>query len=312
MSKTQLENRYQVLAAGHERGTRNKKQFNCRGGEFRRVRAPSRRLCFPGIKVGEKSSRANLHPPSKTFVSILPSRYKGYPAKDIQIISDNLYEISQRFRGMGKRSGLYLVDRALIPRVSKYVKDYKQKSSDPSKVYIDIEAMIEVLRQRYPEYKRKTMASFRSQVQKAISHPTIKQLLSPPALPSPKKSLPPPLETPSIPAPPPSMEIERKGEGEGEDRSGEIWIDRVGRKLGGGGERELEGRGSKNLNNKRLREMYTTNASGSNASTGKVGGSKKRRRVRGGGEKGGGKGGGGRSGDKKARGQRGDRLGNRY
>eukprot|EP00954_Amorphochlora_amoebiformis_P018952 1329483-Amorphochlora_amoeboformis.AAC.1 len=56
---------------------------------------------------------------------------------------------------MGKRSGLYLVDRALIPRVSKYVKDYKQKSSDPSKVYIDIEAMIEVIRPSPLSFTRK-------------------------------------------------------------------------------------------------------------------------------------------------------------
>eukprot|EP00466_Bigelowiella_natans_P020353 jgi/Bigna1/81923/fgenesh1_pg.85_\ len=78
-----------------------------------------------------------------------------------------------------------LIDRALAPRIHRYIsaEEGKELSIDQGAgstrerrtLVLDIDAMIEDLRHRHPEYKRKTMAAFRSQVLRVCELPEIKQ-----------------------------------------------------------------------------------------------------------------------------------------
>lgn len=57
------------------------------------------------------------------------------------------------------KSGSYFVDRALLPRVQKYLKENNHRK------FIDVEEMADVLQRQYPDYGRKKKLPFRKSVQ---------------------------------------------------------------------------------------------------------------------------------------------------
>ena len=71
----------------------------------------------------------------------------------------NKYEKKKMSGGVVKnRPGSYFVDRALVPRVQRYLKENSHRT------YIDVEEMADVLQRQYPDYGRKKKIPFRNSV----------------------------------------------------------------------------------------------------------------------------------------------------
>lgn len=61
-----------------------------------------------------------------------------------------------------KRPASYYMDRALIPRVQRYLRENSHRT------YIDIEEMADLLQRQYPDYGRKKKLAFRTSVKEGL------------------------------------------------------------------------------------------------------------------------------------------------